>query len=135
MVSLFPQTPLKHTVPQVVAVKHNLIFRYRSTGVFRSGVVGNGGSSAVRQFGGRARAGIDEVRSGGRVKVGNGCTGRSGQRADYRGGAGRSWRGEKIGQIWLQKFELYYRNIGGKNVQIYLEAFTPPQAYSLPARL
>lgn len=100
-----------------------------------AGVVGNGGRLAIRQFGGRARAGLAEVRSGGRVRVGNGCTGRSGLRADYRRGAGRSWRGGRIGQIWLQEFDLYYRNLCVKNVQICFGRFTPHQAYSLPAHI
>lgn len=78
MESLFQQTPLKHTVSQVFTVKHNLIVQYRSTGAVRSEVVGNEGRLGVRQFGERARAGIDEVRSGGRVRVGNGCTGKVG---------------------------------------------------------
>lgn len=135
MESLFQQTPLKHTVPQVVAVKHNLIFRYRSTGVFRSGVVGNEGRLGVRQFGERARAGIAEVRSGGRGKVGNGCTGKVGA-AGWLPSRGRTVvAGEKIGQIWLENLILYYRNMGVKNVQIYMEAFTQPQAYSLPAHI
>ncbi len=78
MVSLFPQTPLEHTVSQVVTIKHDLIVQYRSTGAVRSGVVGNEGRLGVRQFEDRARAGIAEVRSGGRVRVGNGCAGEVG---------------------------------------------------------